>query len=159
VVAEDGGEGDGARDEELGVFEDCGLGVRGCFSVHLVAREDHEIRLLAVEDGEYEFESARVSVAFPTIVTWWFSVTTDAQTCREVQICNLQNLEFTIFADTEGRLLDLGDWSAPNSEMCFGPVARVREQKRLDSEFPTGASFDRVSAEKDVNRCDRLLAV
>lgn len=74
MVAEDGGEGDGAGDEELGVFEDGGLGVRRGFPVDLIAGEDDKVRLLAVEDRAYEFEGSWVGVAFAPVVVWGLGV-------------------------------------------------------------------------------------
>ena len=84
VITEDQSVGDRAADEELGKFENSGLGVGRSFAVHLVAGEDYEVGFLAVEDEADEVKGTRISVAFAAVVVSRLWFTTNTKTSGKV---------------------------------------------------------------------------
>ena len=99
VIPEYGSKGDGAADEQLGVFEDGGLSIWSALAIYLVSREDNKIRLLSVKNRAHEFECARVGVAFPAMEGRGFGIAAYAKAGAEVEVGNLEDFEFSIFAD------------------------------------------------------------
>lgn len=98
VIAEDGGIGDAALDEEMSELEDGGLDVGGCFAIDLVAGEDDKIGLLLIEELADEFEGAGVGIA---VLAMRLNVSADAGASTEVEIGGLHDLELTTMVDFE----------------------------------------------------------
>lgn len=154
VVPEDGCKRDGAFDEHLGELEHGGLGVGRCLAVDLVAGEDDEVGLFAVEDGTEEFEGADVGIASPAIVAGGFRVAADAEAGGEMEVCNLHDLEPAVFADSWDRPLDGDGGPAANGQAGFLIIAWIGKKNRLVKDLPSRSRLDSVSAEQDIDRGD-----
>lgn len=76
-----------------------------------------------------------------------------------MEVGDLKDFELSILANAERGFFDLGGGAAPDCEMSFGPVARIRQLERLSGELPAWTGFDRISAEEDIDGCYSLCAV
>lgn len=76
-------------------------------AVDLVAREHHHIRLLFIQNAFDEIQGPRVCIAVAAVSTLGLRISARAQTCAEMQIRDLHDLEFAILPDLGNWFLDL----------------------------------------------------
>lgn len=156
MVAEDGGEGDLAADEEIGEFEDGRLGVGGGVAVYLVAGEDHEIGFFNVEEFRDEFEGARVGVAG---LRGGEGVAADAETGCEVQVGGLHDFELAVAADAEDWFCDGMGLGGADGDVGFEAFDGRVDEEGCVAHAPAWTRVRCVRAEENVESGNGMAGV
>ena len=154
MITKNGGERDLVRDTDCGKFEDNGLGVGRSFSVYLVAGQDYQIRFFAFEDSGNVGQGTGIGGAL-VATRRGHSVAADAGASREVEVGNLEDLEFAVFVDMEGWWID-GDrgTASDREEGALILASRIWEKERRLREFPSRAGLNSVGTEQNIYGCD-----
>lgn len=149
--------GGGEQDSRGGDTYTLGIGRR--LAVDLVPAQYHQIRLVLIQPFPDKLQRPRIGVAFASVVSRRFGISTHPQSRAQMQIRHLHDSEFAILADPRNRLVVFTRRPSPDAQPGLLLLARRVQKERGILDLPLLPRLDGIRPKENIDRGDGVVGV